>query len=92
MNMHVVSSVGEISPTAEHVGVLGSAFRCEQHGIVTEPMFDETDCPECELAAEEKFWDYDDRGMCPVCSMEQGKDVPILPGSICACGGFENVN
>lgn len=40
--------------------------------------------------SESKFWDYDDRGMCPVCSIEQGKDIPIPMGQTCTCGGYEN--
>jgi hypothetical protein len=42
-----------------------------------------------ELAEEAQFFDYEDRGLCPVCSIEQGKDVPIPKGNLCVeCGGF----
>ena len=40
---------------------------------------------------EENFYDYEDRGMCPNCSIEEGRDVPIPAGSTCECGGWENV-
>jgi hypothetical protein len=40
---------------------------------------------------EEMFFDYEDRGMCPVCSMEKGGDVPIAAGGTCTqCGGWQN--
>jgi hypothetical protein len=46
-----------------------------------------------DLAEEAQFFNYEDRGMCPVCSMEQGKDVPIPKGSTCTgCGEFTNEN
>jgi hypothetical protein len=41
---------------------------------------------------EDEFFDLDDAGFCPVCSIEQGKKVPIPYGQTCACGGYENVS
>jgi rubredoxin len=42
---------------------------------------------------EEAFFDYEDRGMCPVCSLKSGKDVPIPKDQTCPnCGGFENLS
>jgi hypothetical protein len=46
-----------------------------------------------ELAEEAQFFDCEDRGMCPVCSLEQGRNVPISKGNACVeCGGFTNEN
>lgn len=39
---------------------------------------------------EDEFYDLDDAGFCPVCSLEQGKNVPIPKGETCDCGGYEN--
>ena len=93
MKLKVVLSVGEISLTIEEADAIeAGALYCEQHGITTEPMFGEVACPECDLAEEARFWDLDDRGMCPVCSTEQAKEVPIPFGQTCGCGGYENVS
>jgi len=86
-----VSRVGEASPTLE--GVLMASVFCDEHGLValTDLLYgDGESCPICEQEAEDEFWAFEDRGCCPVCSLEQGRDVEIPPGETCACGGFTN--
>jgi rubredoxin len=90
---NVFQPVGVISLTPEQLDAIEAGAKyCEQHGIISEPMFGEIACPQCDLEEEQRFFDLDDRGMCPVCSTEQGKEVPIPFGETCHCGGYDNVS
>jgi len=83
MNENNVVPVGEISLTPEEVDASeAGALYCEWHGRAT-PMFGTGGCTECWY--NEQFEDYDKRGMCAVCSLEAGEDVPV---DSCECGAF----
>ena len=56
------------------------------------PSDDDLELTDDELPTEEQHDDWENRGMCPICSFETGRDVPLPKGGCKACGYNANLN
>jgi hypothetical protein len=68
-------------PPEQADAIEAGALYCEYHGDATPTL--EGGCTECWY--NEQFEYYGNRGMCAVCSLEAGEDVPV---DSCECGAF----